>query len=93
METLPDFVERLNPSVEVRGTATITREGREALSRRLSVRYLGPVNGNAYADRVNPGVVMRIEPEAIRAWDYTDETAPEPDTAARLIPAVVTRGA
>jgi PPOX class probable F420-dependent enzyme len=80
-------------SVEVRGMATITREGREELSRRLSVRYLGPVNGNAYADRVNPGVVMRIEPEHIRAWDYADETAPEPDTAARLIPAMVTRGA
>ena len=77
-------------SVEVRGIATVTTEGREELSRRLSVRYLGPENGNAYADRVGPGLVVRIEPGVIRAWDYVDETSPEPDTAARLIPLVVT---
>jgi PPOX class probable F420-dependent enzyme len=77
-------------SVEVRGIATVTTEGREELSRRLSIRYLGPGNGNAYADRVGPGLVVRIEPGIIRAWDYVDETSPEPDTAARLIPLVVT---
>jgi len=77
-------------SVEVRGTATVTREGREELSRRLSVRYLGPVKGNEYAARVGSGVVVRVEPDVIRAWDYVDETVPEPATAARLIPWVVT---
>ena len=77
-------------SVEVRGVATVTHEGREELSRRLSVRYLGPVKGKEYADKVGSGVVVRVEPGIIRAWDYVDETSPEPSTAARLIPRVVT---
>jgi PPOX class probable F420-dependent enzyme len=76
-------------SLEVRGIATVTMEGREELSRRLSVRYLGPVKGNEYANRVGSGVVVRIEPGIIRAWDFVDETSPEPDTASRLIPLVV----
>jgi PPOX class probable F420-dependent enzyme len=67
--------------VEVRGIARITTDGREDLSRRLSIRYLGSVNGNEYADRVSPGVVVRLEPGVIRAWDYVDETHPDPDIA------------
>jgi PPOX class probable F420-dependent enzyme len=77
-------------SVEVRGIATVTREGQEELSRRLSVRYMGPVKGNQYADAVGSGVVVRVEPGIIRAWDYVDEIAPEPSTAARLVPRMVT---
>lgn len=64
---------------EVRGMATISRERRTEVSRRLSVRYLGPTNGNAYADRVGPGVVIRLEPGTIRAWDFVDERRPDPE--------------
>jgi PPOX class probable F420-dependent enzyme len=67
--------------VEVRGLARITAEGREALSRRLSIRYLGPVNGNRYADTVPPGLVVRVEPGIVRAWDFVGETAPDLDVA------------
>lgn len=77
-------------SVEVRGIATVTRDGHEELGRRLSVRYMGPVRGNEYADRVGSGVVVRVEPGIIRAWDYVDEASAEPATAARLIPRVAT---
>jgi PPOX class probable F420-dependent enzyme len=77
-------------SVEVRGTATLTREGNRELSDRLSVRYLGEENGRRYAAGVNPGLVMRVEPEIIRAWDYVDEVRPEPGAAEPLIPWVVT---
>ncbi len=77
-------------SIEVRGVATVSLDGHEELGRRLSVRYLGPVKGNEYADRVGSGVVVRVEPGIIRAWDYVDETSPEPATAARLVPRVVT---
>jgi PPOX class probable F420-dependent enzyme len=77
-------------SVEVRGVATTTLEGRDELSLRLSLRYLGPVNGRRYYDGLSSGgVVVRVEPGTIRAWDYVDETSPEPTTAARLIPRVV----
>jgi PPOX class probable F420-dependent enzyme len=79
-------------SLEVRGTATITREGRDALSRRLSVRYLGEISGNRYAEGVAPGLVVRVEPGIVRAWDYVDEVRQEPATAALLIPRVVTAG-
>ena len=79
-------------SLEVRGTATITREAREALTRRLSVRYLGEINGARYAQGVAPGLVVRVEPGIVRAWDYVDEVRPEPATAALLTPRVVTAG-
>lgn len=64
---------------EISGEARISTEGRAEVSRRLSVRYLGLTNGNAYADRVDPGVVVRLEPGAMRAWDFVDELGPDPD--------------
>jgi len=67
--------------LEVTGIARITTDGRADLSRRLSVRYLGETNGNAYADRVDPGVVLRVEPGTVRAWDYVDEIRPDPGVA------------
>jgi PPOX class probable F420-dependent enzyme len=76
-------------SLEVRGVATVSVEGRDDLTLRLSLRYLGPVRGAEYAARVGSGMVVRVEPGIIRAWDYVDETSPEPATAARLVPRVV----
>ena len=64
---------------EVSGIAHVGSEGREALTFRLAVRYLGPTNGAAYAARVEPGVVVRVEPGKFRAWDYVDEQRPDPD--------------
>lgn len=64
---------------EVSGVARIETEGRLEVSRRLSIRYLGIRNGNAYADRVAPGVVVRLEPGVVRAWDFVDEMRPDPD--------------
>ena len=64
--------------LEVTGIARVTSDGRSELTRRLSVRYLGATNGNAYADRVKPGVVVRVEPGTLRAWDYAGETRPDP---------------
>jgi PPOX class probable F420-dependent enzyme len=67
--------------IEVRGIATVTAEGSEELSRRLSIRYLGPVNGERYAAKVVPGIVVRVEPGKVRAWDFVDEIAPDPTIA------------
>jgi PPOX class probable F420-dependent enzyme len=64
---------------EVRGIAQVTTEARHEVSRRLSVRYLGPKNGNAYADRVGSGVVVRVEPGIARGWEYSGETQPDPE--------------
>lgn len=67
--------------LEVTGVATVTTEGREELGRRLSVRYLGPKNGNAYADTTGSGVVVRVEPGKLRAWDYAEVIGPDPEIA------------
>jgi PPOX class probable F420-dependent enzyme len=64
---------------EVSGVARVSSEGRTEVSRRLSIRYLGSTNGNRYADRVEPGVVVRLEPGTMRAWDFRDEVRPDPD--------------
>ena len=56
--------------------ATLTSEGREELSRRLSVRYLGA--GERQRLR-RPGSTRARRPRGagvLRAWDYVDETAP-----------------
>ena len=67
--------------LEVSGIARVATEGRAGVSRRLSVRYLGETNGKAYADRVGDGVVVRVEPGKVRAWDYVGETRPDDDVA------------
>ena len=59
-------------------------------SERLSVRYLGEENGRRYLAGVDPGLVLRVEPGELRAWDYVDEVRAGSEAAARLIPWVVT---
>src|SRR5207237_341634 len=47
-----------------------------AVLRRIAVRYLGERAGNAYADKAAwEGVVLRLEPGELRAWDFADEYA------------------
>ena len=64
---------------EVSGIAQVGSEGREELTTRLAVRYLGPTNGAAYSARVDAGVVVRVEPGKIRAWDFVNEQQPDPE--------------
>ncbi|HVA87093.1 MAG TPA: pyridoxamine 5'-phosphate oxidase family protein [Candidatus Saccharimonadales bacterium] len=63
---------------EVSGIAQIRSDLRAEVSRRLSIRYLGPAVGVEYADRVGPGVIVRVEPGRMRAWDFVDEVRAEP---------------
>ena len=63
---------------EVRGIARTTKEGRDEISQRLILRYLGPVNGAEYAKGVGSGIVVRVEPGDMRGWDYVDEIGPDP---------------
>jgi hypothetical protein len=57
--------------LEVTGTAVIIDDQDRAVGRRLSVRYMGELEGNRYADSLQPGVLIRIEGR-IRAWDFAD---------------------
>lgn len=61
--------------IEVRGEATIGKEGAKEITRRIAIRYLGPEQGNVYADVVTQAdlALIRIEPGVLRAWDFADE--------------------
>jgi PPOX class probable F420-dependent enzyme len=60
--------------LEVRGEAKLGDEDFFGVLRRTAVRYFGEADGNTFADSTTaPGVVIRIEPGTLRAWDYTDE--------------------
>ena len=63
--------------IEVRGAARLETADADAffgVLRRTSLRYFGPEMGAQFADTyTKPGVVIRIEPGMLRAWDYTDE--------------------
>lgn len=61
--------------IEVRGQATIGKEGAKEVTRRIAVRYLGPEQGKVYADVVTQAdlALIRIEPGVLRIWDFADE--------------------
>lgn len=59
--------------VEVRGTATVSGDGFYEILGRTARRYLGDAAAARMVESYAPGVVIRIEPEHTRAWDYADE--------------------
>ena len=62
--------------IEVRGEARLIDDADEFYSvlGRTARRYFGEETGAGFADSfTEPGVVIRIEPGDLRAWDYTDE--------------------
>ena len=61
--------------IEVRGRATISKEGTKEILRRITVRYLGPEQGESYANMMIQAdlALIRIEPGVLRAWDFADE--------------------
>lgn len=67
--------------IEVCGIAQVSTEPDHALDRRLTVRYLGPTNGSTYAETAGSGLVLRVEPGTLRAWDYADVIGPDPEIA------------
>jgi PPOX class probable F420-dependent enzyme len=58
---------------EVRGRALLSDEGAREASRRVAVRYLGKRRGEAFAESAGDDMVIRIEPDAVRAWDFADD--------------------
>jgi PPOX class probable F420-dependent enzyme len=59
--------------VEAHGEPTLTETGSEEAFRRISVRYLGAKDGNAYADEAGGGLLVRMVPEQLRSWDFADD--------------------
>jgi len=62
--------------IEVRGEARLSADADEfyGVLRRTARRYFGEDAGAGFAESfTKPGVVIRIEPGDLRAWDYADE--------------------
>ena len=63
--------------LEARGRARLVPDdGSDALGS-MAVRYLGPEDGPAYVATAGHGVLVRLEPSELRAWDFSDEWSGE----------------
>jgi PPOX class probable F420-dependent enzyme len=60
--------------VELQTTAQLITAGADEATRRIASRYLGEAAGAAYAARAEDDVIVRLEPGALRAWDFADES-------------------
>lgn len=60
--------------IELRTEARIVTEGVAEVWRRISIRYLGPKEGAAYADQADgQEVLIRLEPGDLRTWDFAGD--------------------
>jgi PPOX class probable F420-dependent enzyme len=62
--------------VEVRGSARFIEEGVTEVARRIAARYLGAEEAAADAEALRgTDLIVRIEPDEMRIWDFADEFA------------------
>ena len=61
--------------IEIRGEATIERGEAFETTQRIAIRYLGPTQGQAYAEAARGAelVLIRVKPGKLRVWDFADE--------------------
>lgn len=58
---------------EIRGEATVSGDDFYGVLGRTGLRYSGPETAERMVATYAPGVVIRVVPGVIRAWDYEDE--------------------
>jgi PPOX class probable F420-dependent enzyme len=60
--------------LEVTGRAELTSNGFDAAIRRISARYVGVEAADRLArDFHEPGILVRVVPDRLRAWDFVDD--------------------
>ena len=59
--------------LEARGQARLAEEGGAEALGSMAIRYLGPEGGPAYAESAGEGVLVRLEPDQVRGWDFADD--------------------
>lgn len=60
--------------VEVRGSARLTEEDVTETAQRIAARYIGDEDAAADTEALRgTDVIIRVEPGAIRIWDFADE--------------------
>lgn len=58
--------------LEIRGSARLLHQSPE-VDRRIVERYVAAAEVDDYLAGLPPGVLVRLEPGALRAWDFADE--------------------
>jgi len=58
--------------VELTTRATLSQDDVTETVKRIAVRYLGSVVGQAYAESALDDIIVRLEPGRVRAWDFAD---------------------
>lgn len=61
--------------LEIRGTAEVEHLPYGATIRRIGRRYIGSAADRMWAEDDDSGIVLRIAPGALRAWDFADDYA------------------
>ena len=61
--------------LELRARASLSIPGDRSIVRRIATRYLGPEAGERYAEGGGDDLLIRLEPGALRAWDFADDFA------------------
>jgi hypothetical protein len=59
--------------VEARCRVLLVASGVDEAAARIAARYLGAEAGATYAAAGVDDLLLRLEPEALRAWDFADE--------------------
>ena len=59
--------------LEIRGTAEVVPLPYGQTIRRIGRRYVGPAADEFWAEDDDSGVVLRIAPGVLRAWDFVDD--------------------
>ena len=59
--------------LEARGEVRLATEDAAEAILSMAVRYLGPEDGPAYAATVTNAVLVRLEPDDLRGWDFADD--------------------
>ena len=59
--------------LEIRGIAEVVGLPYGQTIRRIGRRYIGPAADRMWAEDDDSGVVLRVAPGALRAWDFVDD--------------------
>jgi len=59
--------------IEVRAQAQLVPLDERSIVRRIATRYLGPEEGERYAEGSGDDLLVRLEPGELRAWDFADD--------------------
>jgi PPOX class probable F420-dependent enzyme len=61
-----------NRGLELRANARLSMLEDRSIVRRIATRYLGPDEGERYAEISGDDLLIRLEPGELRGWDFAD---------------------